>query len=127
MDEGTPPLAAEVQALRPSARRKRALEAGATEEEIEEVCDADDVVAAYVALLLKYECEQAVSVSQGHQGTGSVMSAFRSSGVTSLFNGRHAMLSYQWDVQSEVLSAYDRLMAKGVPCWMGTQVPDRSL
>jgi hypothetical protein len=35
--------------------RKRALEAGAKEEEIKEVCGADDVVSAYVALLLRYE------------------------------------------------------------------------
>ncbi len=55
MEEGTPPAQAELQALRPSARRNRLLQAGATEAEVDDADDADDVLAAYVQLLLRYE------------------------------------------------------------------------
>ena len=41
-EEGTPPLKSELQALKPSQRRKRLADAGASEAEIEEAEDADD-------------------------------------------------------------------------------------
>ena len=54
-EEGTPPLKSELQALKPSQRRKRLADAGASEAEIEEAEDADDALEASVALLLKYQ------------------------------------------------------------------------
>lgn len=54
-EEAVPPLAEEIRAMKPSARKKRALAAGATEEEVEDAGDEDDPVAAYVALISRYE------------------------------------------------------------------------
>lgn len=36
----------------------------------------------------------------------------------SIFDGRHAMLSYQWDAQEQVLQTRQQLEAMGVPCWI---------
>ena len=33
-------------------------------------------------------------------------------------NGKHIMLSYNWDHQILVSGIYDRLTAEGIPCWM---------
>ena len=33
------------------------------------------------------------------------------------FPGKHAMLSYQWDIQDKVVRARKRLEELGVPCW----------
>ena len=33
------------------------------------------------------------------------------------FPGKHAMLSYQWDIQEKVVMARKRLEELGVPCW----------
>ena len=48
-------LRAELEAMKPSARKKRALAAGATEEEADEAGDADDAVEASVALIMAHE------------------------------------------------------------------------
>jgi hypothetical protein len=48
-------LAAEIKAMKPSQRRKRALDAGATEAQIDDAEDADDVTAAFVELLASSE------------------------------------------------------------------------
>ena len=42
-------------ALKPSARKKRARAAGATEQELEEADDAEDPNAAFIELILSYE------------------------------------------------------------------------
>jgi hypothetical protein len=59
MEEGCPPpaaaLRAELEALKPSGRKKRAAAAGATEDEIEEAEDAADVVGALAELILAHE------------------------------------------------------------------------
>ena len=56
MEEGTPPpaaeLRAELEAMKPSARKKRALAAGATEEEVDEAGDAATQTAVVKAVLL---------------------------------------------------------------------------
>ena len=51
-------LSAELETMRPGARRKRAVAAGATEEEVEEADDATDPAAAVSALVVKYELPQ---------------------------------------------------------------------
>jgi hypothetical protein len=48
-------LTAELQSMRPSARRKRAVAAGVTEDEQEEAEDADDSTAAIIALIIARE------------------------------------------------------------------------
>ena len=59
MEEGCPPpaaaLRAELDALKPSAQKKRVVAAGASEEEIEGAEDADDVIGALVELILAHE------------------------------------------------------------------------
>eukprot|EP01043_Picozoa_sp_COSAG02_P045315 COSAG02_NODE_4130_length_5740_cov_3.273888_7_plen_215_part_00 len=55
MEEAAPPLRAELEAMKPSARKKRALAAGATEDELEEAEDADDVIGALASLILSHE------------------------------------------------------------------------
>ena len=51
VEEAVPPLLDEVRAMKPSARKKRAIKAGATEDEAEDAADQDDPVAAYVELI----------------------------------------------------------------------------
>ena len=52
MEEGTPPVVAELSALKPRALRAKAVEAGISEEAIEAAFDEDDVKGALVAMLL---------------------------------------------------------------------------
>ena len=54
VEEAVPPLVDEVRAMKPSARKRRALAAGATEDEAEDAADQDDCVAAYVELISSY-------------------------------------------------------------------------
>ena len=62
---------------------------------------------------------------KSHVGTGKQVGRQRSStAVLSLadwfkqnFPGKHAMLSYQWDIQDKVVRARKRLEELGVPCW----------
>jgi hypothetical protein len=52
---GASALRDELEALKPSGRKKRAVAAGASEEELEEALDADDPIGALVALVLEKE------------------------------------------------------------------------
>ena len=38
--------------------------------------------------------------------------------VSSLFKGKHAMLTYQWDAQEKVKAVRNLLQSHGVPTWM---------
>ena len=51
-EEGTPPAEAELRAMKVSALKKRAKEAGVDEAELEEADDADDVKSTLIALLI---------------------------------------------------------------------------
>ena len=59
MEEGTPPLLAELSALKPRALKKRAAELGVDEEAIDEADDADDVKGTLIALILDKEKKNA--------------------------------------------------------------------
>ena len=48
-------LAAELLAMKPSARRKRAIDAGATVDEVNEAADGDEPIVAFARLIAKYE------------------------------------------------------------------------
>eukprot|EP01043_Picozoa_sp_COSAG02_P068674 COSAG02_NODE_11488_length_1714_cov_120.055108_2_plen_93_part_01 len=54
-EEGTPPLIAELEQLKPRALKKRASEAGVDEDKIDGTEDADDVKAALIALIVEQE------------------------------------------------------------------------
>ena len=68
-EEGQPPLRSELEAMKPSQRSKRAAAAGATEDEIDAASDADDALAAFVELLLKYEKPAATDPSESIVGS----------------------------------------------------------
>ena len=38
--------------------------------------------------------------------------------LTKLFGGKHAILTYQWDVQEQVKAVRELLNAQGIPTWM---------
>ena len=74
-------------------------------------------------------CEFQVSAADGTQGrphfgtretreqmTGAPKRSRLKSGL--LPPGKHAMLSYQWDVQDRVITARHTLTQLGVPCWL---------
>ena len=113
-------LTAELKALKPSQRKKQALAAGATEDEIDEAADADDAVAAFVELLLKKQkpAKQQAESKTPHFGEHSVPTP--APGVRSVFGSKHCMFSYQWDSQEEVKQARQDMTKLGVPCWMDT-------
>ena len=48
-------LTAELLAMKPSARRKRAIDAGATVDEVNEAADGDEPIVAFARLIAKYE------------------------------------------------------------------------
>ncbi len=54
-EEGTPPAEAELRAMKVSALKKRAKEAGVGEPELEEADDADDVKSTLIALIVARE------------------------------------------------------------------------
>eukprot|EP01043_Picozoa_sp_COSAG02_P072182 COSAG02_NODE_13496_length_1386_cov_18.313908_1_plen_69_part_10 len=54
-EEGTPPLVAELEQLKPRALKKRASEAGVDEDKIDGTEDEDDVKAALIALIVEQE------------------------------------------------------------------------
>ena len=54
-EEGTPPAEAELRAMKVSALKKRAKEAGVDEAELEEADDADDVKGTLITLIVERE------------------------------------------------------------------------
>ena len=38
--------------------------------------------------------------------------------LASLFGGKHAMLTYQWDTQEQVKAVRELLKSHGIPTWM---------
>ena len=38
--------------------------------------------------------------------------------ISALFGGKHAILSYQWDVQEHVVAVRELLKKRGIPTWM---------
>jgi hypothetical protein len=114
--------AAELQTLKPSARRKRAAAAGVPAAKLEEAEDAEDPRAALISLILAFEASS-VAVGRPTQGlvrTRSHGGAAPTSppGVHPTFGKKHAMLSYQWDHQDQVQMARVWLEDNEVPCWM---------
>jgi DUF971 family protein len=112
-------LRAELASMKVSALRKRALAAGVGTEDLEAAVDADDPRAAIESLLL----DGAVHQSKGaprvkgdppgrpHFGAGDI-GAGGGAGFErepapppQAFSGKHAMLSYQWDIQKRVGTA----------------------
>eukprot|EP01047_Picozoa_sp_COSAG01_P092994 COSAG01_NODE_24229_length_786_cov_0.775837_1_plen_169_part_00 len=51
-----------------------------------------------------------------HAG-GAVQPSGATAKLAKMFRGRHAMLSYQWDVQKKASLVNKLLTAKGIPCW----------
>lgn len=63
----------------------------------------------------------AAPASVTHNAASHAGGAVPPSGATAklakMFRGRHAMLSYQWDVQKKASLVNKLLTAKGIPCW----------
>eukprot|EP01050_Picozoa_sp_SAG11_P002063 SAG11_NODE_100_length_16863_cov_12.374911_5_plen_189_part_00 len=63
-----------------------------------------------------------------HQGSTTVQQphsagqpAEKSKGAKYFGGNKHAILSYQWDCQKQVVEVRDLLQERGVPTWMGTR------
>ena len=108
--------------MKPGARRKRAVAAGANEDELEEVDDAEDPQAAMIALIVKYEAPPPASVATIPAVKPHFSAADSGDSKTtrfeSLFGDKHCMFSYNWAVQEEVKAARAEVGAAGVPTWM---------
>jgi len=114
-------LREELGAMKPSALKKRAKEAGVEEEKLEEADDAEDVKGTLVELIV----EKARDESQDPPSTAVKphFSAADSGGskaerFKALFGGKHCMFSYNWAVQEQVKAARSEVGAAGVPTWM---------
>ena len=103
-----------------SAVKKRAREDGVDEACLDDADDANDIHAAVIDLIVtkarenSQACVAAPSSTAPHQGD-SPGGAGAIEQLASLFGKKHAILSYQWDVQEEVKKARDLLKAAGVP------------
>ena len=110
---------AELAAMKVSALKKRAKEAGVDEEKLEDADDADDVKGTIIDLIVAKEQggPPAAAVVRPHfsatDSGGSKAAHFKS-----LFGDKHCMFSYNWAVQEEVKAARSEVGAAGVPTWM---------
>eukprot|EP01043_Picozoa_sp_COSAG02_P079779 COSAG02_NODE_18634_length_928_cov_1.089264_1_plen_136_part_00 len=97
-------LSAELASMKPSGRKKRAIAAGATEDEADDAGDADDPVDAFVALVMEKEGQQQARTA-GQPGSSSPIATRPHFGTApktgskagylqSLFGTKHCMFSY---------------------------------
>jgi hypothetical protein len=98
-------LRKELEAIsRVSALKKRAREAGVEEQKIDDADDAENQKEALIGLILEQEPSQPAVCSVPSRPL--------------LPDGKHAMLSYQWNVQEEVKHIEEMLKKRNVKCWM---------
>jgi hypothetical protein len=71
---------------------------------------------------LKAQSEVKAKGRPHHSGSGksvrNPMARKKKSAHKGIFGGKHAMLSYEWDTQQEVMTIRDGLVKRGVRCWM---------
>ena len=122
-DEALRQLREELGAMKLSKLKKRAREVEVGEGQLEEADDAEDIKAAVIELIVGRAREDISSASKPATGImphhgGSTCTSGTTDEMITLFGTKHAILSYQWDVQEEVKMVQDLMKAKGVPTWM---------
>ena len=113
-------LQAELAPLKLSLLRNRAVAAGASEAQLDAADDSDDVKAAMVELVVQNELK-AVANDSARPHFGAISGAGPSLSLAELSaddSGPHVMLSYQWDIQEQVVAVRQRLMKKNIKTWM---------
>jgi len=114
-------LREELDAMKPSALKKRAKEAGVEEEKLEEADDADDVKGTLVELIVEKardEWQDPPSTAVKPHFSAVDSGGSKAERLKALFGGKHCMFSYNWAVQEEVKAARSSIAAEGVPTWM---------
>ena len=123
-------LLEELTPMKLSALRKRALAGGVESAAIEAVYDHDDPKEALIELLIQQPTREAAvaavpSARRPHFGAAAESTPPPSTGgrkqaeAASLVpHGKHVMLSYQWDVQKEVLEVQSKLRGQRVNSWV---------
>ena len=113
-------LREELGAMKPSALKKRAKEAGVEEEKLEEADDADDVKGTLVELIVEKVRDESHPPSTAVKPHFSAADSGGSKAerLKALFGGKHCMFSYNWAVQEQVKAARSEVGAAGVPTWM---------
>eukprot|EP01052_Picozoa_sp_SAG31_P023142 SAG31_NODE_1886_length_6989_cov_6.914514_3_plen_521_part_00 len=124
--------------LRLKALKIRAREAGVSAQALDEADDADDVKQAVTELII-FATQQATQRSEAvdkdnersdatatecadkrgrpHFGAPTPVSGTAAESRTQ-DRRRHCMLSYSWTVQQNVINVRQRLVSKGIVCWM---------
>ena len=128
-------LREELAGLKLSALRKRARAAGVDEGELDDAGDGPAPVEAIVDLIVTAGRASSLAspaplasaaphaMDRPHFGAPAAAPAQRPRGADepsapTVADGKHVMLSYQWDHQAQVKRAYDMLTRLGVKCWM---------
>ena len=120
-------LREELEGLKTSQLRKRAVAVGITAESIEVAEDSADPKEGMIVLILRMSvpkllsnCDSQLrsSNSRPHHGNASGGARLDPARRAIIPNGKHAMLSYNWDHQKSVLKALKALQSHGVKCWM---------
>ena len=100
---------------------------GITAESIEVAEDSADPKEGMIVLILRMSvpkllsnCDSQLrsSNSRPHHGNASGGARLDPARRAIIPNGKHAMLSYNWDHQKSVLKALKALQSHGVKCWM---------
>eukprot|EP01051_Picozoa_sp_SAG22_P004182 SAG22_NODE_218_length_14885_cov_24.733699_3_plen_893_part_00 len=112
-------LRQELGELRLMALHKRAsgTELGLQTEQVDDAMESDDPKRALVELLVAAECSatRPKNVDSQRPHFGAETSSHSAPVVD---DGRHVMLSYQWDHQRSVMRVQEHLSRLGVKCWM---------
>eukprot|EP01048_Picozoa_sp_COSAG05_P021122 COSAG05_NODE_3791_length_1835_cov_1.131336_1_plen_549_part_01 len=114
-------LRAELQGVKMKTLKQRASAAGVSEERIDDAADEDDYKAAVITLIVEAELSSSSPREVPHFGTGKARkSSVEGPAASPLEVGtsKHAMLSYQWDNQAEVVRVRDLLNQRGIKTWL---------
>ena len=100
--------------------KQRAIAAGVSEERVDDAADEDDYKAAVIALVVDAELSSGSPHEVPHFGDGKARKPSVEGPAAAPLEvaGKHAMLSYQWDNQDEVVRVRDLLNQRGIPTWM---------